>query len=178
MTIGRRWYHDGRPKDDAARHALDLVARTLAIVDELEPAFWVMENPRDKLRVLPIVAGLERRTVTYCHYGEQRMKPTDLWSNSWPPSLALAAPCRNGDPCHVRAPRGSSTGTQGHGDYWRRGRIPALLAETFAVAMEADLADRVHPFVLDEDPEDEPMCATCGLHGDLYADGWDHARVV
>jgi hypothetical protein len=41
-------------------------------------------------------------------------KPTDLWGG-FPPSLILKAPCKNGDPCHVAAPRGSSTGIQGNG---------------------------------------------------------------
>ena len=141
MNIGRNWYHDGRPKTDTARLALELVEATLRIVRECDPTFWVMENPRDKLRVLAPVQGLERRTVTYCHYGEQRMKPTDLWSHRWPPSLVLAEPCRNGDPCHVRAPRGSRTGTQGShgGDYWLKSVVPYPLAEAVIEAAHRDL---------------------------------------
>jgi hypothetical protein len=115
------------------------VAATLRLIEELRPAFWVMENPRDKLRVLPLVQHLERRTVTYCHYGEQRMKPTDLWSSSWPPSLVLEQPCKNGDPCHVRAPRGSTTGTQGMGDYWQKSVVPYQLAAAVTDAAERDL---------------------------------------
>jgi len=138
MNIGRNWHHDGRPKTDTARLGLQLVERTLAIVAELDPRFWVMENPRDKLRALSVTAELERRTVTYCHYGEERMKPTDLWSDRWPPSLDLAPPCKNGDPCHVRAPRGSTTGTQGYGDYWQKGVIPRPLSTAFAQAIERD----------------------------------------
>lgn len=40
-----------------------------------------------------------------------RMKPTDLWTNNfnWIPRSM----CKNGDPCHEKAPRGSKTGTQG-----------------------------------------------------------------
>jgi hypothetical protein len=139
MNIGKNWYHDGRPKTDKARLAVELVEATLRIVDECQPSFWVMENPRDKLRVLPVVAGLERRTVTYCHYGEDRMKPTDLWSDRWPPSLVLAGPCKNGDPCHVRAPRGSRTGTQGFGDYWQKSLVPYPLARAVTEAARADL---------------------------------------
>ena len=52
-----------------------------------------------------------RHTVTYCMYGDVRMKPTDIWTNNiyWTPKPM----CKNGDECHVRAPRGSKTGTQG-----------------------------------------------------------------
>ncbi len=141
MNIGKNWHHDGTPKTDRARLAVELVAATLRIVDEAAPTYWVMENPRDKLRVLPVVAGLERRTVTYCHYGEARMKPTDLWSDRWPPSLALYPPCRNGDPCHVRAPRGSTTGTQGFGDYWQKSLVPYPLASAVIDAARRDLGD-------------------------------------
>lgn len=139
MNIGRNWERDGTPKTDKARLGLSLVEKTLELVVALRPRFWVMENPRDKLRVLPVVAGLERRTVTYCHYGEYRMKPTDLWSSSWPPSLVLHPTCRNGDPCHVRAPRGSRTGTQGFGDYWQKSLVPYQLALAVTEAVEFDL---------------------------------------
>lgn len=139
MNIGKNWHHDGQPKTDKARLALRLVEATLALIGELQPSYWVMENPRDKLRVLPPVQHLERRTVTYCHYGERRMKPTDLWSDRWPPSLQLEAPCRNGDPCHVRAPRGSTTGTQGMGDYWQKSVVPYPLALAVTEAAIRDL---------------------------------------
>lgn len=139
MNIGRNWYHDGTPKTDTARLALRLVERTLALIDELQPRWWVIENPRDKLRVLPIMDDLERRTVTYCHYGEQRMKPTDLWGG-FPPSLRLLPACRNGDPCHVRAPRGSRTGTQGFGTYHEKGVIPRALSLAVCLTAEVDLA--------------------------------------
>ncbi len=139
MTIGRNWHYDGRPKTPKAQLAIDLVEATLRIVRETEPVFWVMENPVGKLRKLSVVAGLERRTVTYCHYGEDRMKPTDLWSDSWPPSLRLEPMCRNNDPCHVRAVRGSRTGTQSSMSYARKSLIPYPLAAAVMEACERDL---------------------------------------
>ena len=74
----------------------------------------------DKLGLRPI-----RHTVTYCQYGEDRMKPTDIWSNAtwWNPRK----PCKNGMPCHTAAPRGSRTGTQGIEDSRDRARIPLEL---------------------------------------------------
>lgn len=52
-----------------------------------------------------------RHTISYCQYGDNRMKPTDIWTNDlkWIPK----PPCKNGDKCHISAPRGSITGTQG-----------------------------------------------------------------
>ena len=58
------------------------------------------------------------------------MKPTDIWTNAewWKPRPV----CKNGMPCHVSAPRGSKTGTQGLGGAKDRGRIPlGLFVELF-----------------------------------------------
>jgi hypothetical protein len=145
MNIGRNWTGPtdvpaDQPKTETARMGLRLVERTLEVIAELTPAFWVVENPRAKLRKLPIVKPYEMRTVTYCQYGLTTMKPTDLWGG-FPPSLELKPPCRNGDPCHVRAPRGSrSAGSiQGLADRAKRARIPYQLALAFCLAAERDL---------------------------------------
>lgn len=126
MNIGRNWSHDHTPKTDKARLAQAIVLATLDLIREMKPKFFVIENPRAKLRKMPFMAPLERRTVTYCKYGEKRMKPTDLWGG-FPPSLVLHPACGNGDPCHDRAPRGSTTGTQGM-DSATAAKIPRALS--------------------------------------------------
>lgn len=55
------------------------------------------------------------------------MKPTDIWTNA--PWFIPRPMCKNGASCHVAAPRGSSTGTQGVKGYKDRSRIPAELFE-------------------------------------------------
>lgn len=112
MTIGRNWTMQHTPKTEKAELAVRLVEATRRLIDELEPAYFVIENPRAKLRKLSVLADYERRTVTYCQYGEPYMKPTDLWGG-FPPSLVLAPPCKNGSDCHTAASRGSVTGIQG-----------------------------------------------------------------
>lgn len=77
------------------------------------------------LRKMPFMQELPRYTVTYCQYGDFRMKPTDIWTNHPSPNFKL--PCKNGDPCHASAPRGSRTGTQGLKDAIERGIIPEQL---------------------------------------------------
>lgn len=57
---------------------------------------------------------------------KERMKPTDLWTNHANPQFKPM--CKNGDPCHEAAPRGSSTGTQGLKGAKEKARIPELLA--------------------------------------------------
>lgn len=106
--------------DRINRHVLDLI-------DELKPRFWFIENPRGAMRKMEWMQGRPRYTVTYCQYGERRMKPTDLWTNH--PDPKFKPPCRNGDPCHEPAPRGAQTGTQGIDGARDRSRIPRQLCE-------------------------------------------------
>jgi hypothetical protein len=93
-----------------------------------------MENPRGMLRKLDIVAGIPRRTVTYCQYGEDRMKPTDLWGvvQGWTPK----EPCKNGMPCHIASPRGAQTGTQALVGAKERSRVPYALGQEILTALE------------------------------------------
>jgi len=129
-SIGHHWT-GGKgayiPKTDGARLGLELVKKTLEIINHFQPTYWFMENPRGVLRKLPVVQGLKRNTVTYCQYGDERMKPTDIWTNSnvWTPRPM----CKNGDPCHVAAPRGSRTGTQGRSNAYERSKIPDELCQ-------------------------------------------------
>ena len=89
------------------------------------------------MRKMGALRGLERRTVTYCQYGEPRMKPTDLWGG-FPPGLEFRR-CRNGDPCHEAAPRGAKTGTQGIKGAALRAEIPYRLSLEACLAAEAAL---------------------------------------
>lgn len=137
MVIGRNWHHDGTPKTASARQAMALVNATLTILAEIKPRYFVIENPRGKLRALPLLSHLERRTVTYCQLGEERMKPTDLWGG-FPPGLVLPHPCKNGMSCHVSAPRGSRTpgSTQGIKGAPDRAVIPYQLSDLVVRATE------------------------------------------
>lgn len=141
MNIGRNWTREHQPKTETAQMALSLIIRTLNIIEQIQPQFFIIENPRAKLRRLAPMADLERRTVTYCQYGEHRMKPTDLWGG-FPPSLLLKPPCKNGASCHIRAPRGSRTGTQGM-DSALSAKIPYALALNVCIAAEKDLTPAV-----------------------------------
>lgn len=124
-AIGHHWKKEGDifiPKTDTAKLGIELVKKTLEIINHLKPKFWFMENPRGVLRKMEIVKDLPMKTVTYCQYGDERMKPTDIWTNStnWIPRPM----CKNGDTCHISAPRGSRTGTQGRANAYERSKIP------------------------------------------------------
>jgi hypothetical protein len=101
------------------------VKKTIEVIEYFQPEYWFIENPRGVLRKMPFMERFKRNTVTYCQYGDERMKPTDIWTNSdkWIPRKM----CKNGDPCHVAAPRGSRTGTQGRSNAYERSKIPDQL---------------------------------------------------
>ena len=124
-SIGRNWNKDHTPKTKEAQDSLDLVNNTIGIILSLNPKYFFIENPRGKLRKL--INFETRRTVSYCQYGDNRMKPTDIWTNnkSWKPKPI----CKNGDSCHVSAPRGSQTGTQGLKNSVERSVIPRSLCK-------------------------------------------------
>lgn len=127
-SIGRHWNVDKTPKTEAAKKAIELVDYTLKLINDINPKIgWLMENPRGMLRKQSIVQHLPRRTVTYCQYGDFRMKPTDLWGylDGWISKPA----CKNGDKCHQAAPRGSVSGTQSIKGAKDRSVIPAQLSE-------------------------------------------------
>jgi len=116
-SIRHYWtYEDGvaKPKNQKTLDGIERVRYTLQLIKDLKPTIgWLMENPRGMLRKQPVVQGLTRRTVTYCQYGDFRMKPTDIWGElqGWTPRPM----CSPGMNCHNSAKRGSDTGTQGIG---------------------------------------------------------------
>ncbi len=134
ICVGHNWTKikgTAIPISKRAVHALSMVKKTLEIIRELQPHYWFIENPRAMLRVQSIMEGLPRRTITYCQYGERRMKPTDIWTNcaAWIPRPA----CRNGAPCHESAPRGwPTTGTLGVDNPVERAKIPRELCKEIA----------------------------------------------
>lgn len=104
----------------------------------LTPPLWFIENPRGGMRKMDFMHGLERYTVTYCQYGDDRMKPTDIWTNH--PDPRFKPMCKNGDPCHTAAPRGAKTGTQGRSGSVDRSRIPDELCDHIVTICEEHLA--------------------------------------
>jgi site-specific DNA-cytosine methylase len=119
--------------DEVNQHFIELFKQWLKI----NPDFiFFIENPRGNLRHMDWMQEFNRHTVWYCQYGDDRAKPTDIWTNSktWTPRPE----CRNykydkqgniiDRHCHHEsARRGAKTGTQGRKGSYERSKIPKEL---------------------------------------------------
>ena len=126
------------PKSETAKLGIKIVEKTLELIDHykrLNPnLIWYIENPRGVLRKMDFMENLPiRQTVTYCQYGDNRMKPTDIWTNNknWEPKPM----CKRGSPCHEAAPRGSKGGTKGLKNAFERSKIPKELCKEILSAL-------------------------------------------
>jgi site-specific DNA-cytosine methylase len=115
------------PISEYAKKCDEYNRHLISLIKELNPRYWFIENPRAGMRKMDFMQSLPRYTVTYCQYGEKRMKPTDIWTNH--PEPNFKPPCKNGDSCHEPAPRGATTGTQGIHSKIDKARIPKELCE-------------------------------------------------
>ena len=121
--------------DTVNMHWIGLIKEWLLINPDL---VYFIENPRGMLRHMPFMKAFRRHTVWYCQYGDDRAKPTDIWTNSktWKPRPM----CKNykydkagniiDRHCHHEsARRGAKTGTQGKKGSYNRSLIPQELCE-------------------------------------------------
>lgn len=116
------------PKHPAVYEAIALVQHTIDLMQGLNPTRgWIMENPRGMLRHQDLVKPFTRHTITYCQYGDTRMKPTDLWTTleNWIPR----AMCKPRMSCHESSPAGTNAGGTGKLRNARlRSRVPYELS--------------------------------------------------
>lgn len=127
-----------RPKHIKAIDGVVLVKHALKLIDNLQPKLgWLIENPRGMLRKQKFMQSYPRYTITYCQYGDTRMKPTDLWGmiKNWTPK-PMCSPNAN---CHEKAPRGSRTGTQGKKGVKLRSMLPYDLSKEILGVLNANI---------------------------------------
>ena len=124
IRFHRRKLADGTlsPVSEYAAKCDEINKHVIELIEELRPQYWFIENPRGCMRKMDFMDGLPRYTITYCQYGDFRMKPTDIWTNH--PAPGFKPPCKNGAPCHEASPRGSNAGTQRLRNKVDRSRIP------------------------------------------------------
>lgn len=131
-SIGHHWYENHTPKSKEAILGMEILNKTIEVINWFPNAIFYFENPVGKMRRK--VKGIDRATVTYCSYGSINMKPTDIWTNNLQDIFNLKGwqprpKCYNGNrKCHHEAaPRGSQTGTQGIKGNYNRSKIPEEL---------------------------------------------------
>ena len=134
------------PKTDKARKADEVNKHTLELIRELSPKFFFIENPMGGLRSMDYMQGIPRYLITYCQYGFPYRKATDIFTNH--PNPNFKPPCRNGDPCHERAPRGTQKGLQAIKDKALRSAYPPLLCEHIV-----DICEKIPPLKNDLFPD-------------------------
>ena len=129
------------PVSDYAKFCDKVDQNVLKLIKDLNPTYYWIENPVGGLRKMTWMQDIPYRyTTTYCQWGEKRMKPTDLFTN-YP--NAYFPRCKNGDPCHESAPRGSKTGTQGLKNSKERSRIPDALCDYIVELCQKGLQDKM-----------------------------------
>lgn len=102
FSVASAWKHwdNKKPITLFALAAIEIVKKTLALIEYFNPKVFYIENPRGMLRHTGLLDHLIRHTVTYCQYGDTRMKPTDIWTNNtlWNPKPE----CKLTDICHEK----------------------------------------------------------------------------
>lgn len=134
-----------KQSDETNKHFIGLIEEWMKINPQM---IFFIENPRGMLRKMPFMQKFKRHTVWYCKYGDDRAKPTDIWTNSktWTPRPK----CHNyrynkkGDiidrHCHHEsARRGAKTGTQGRNGSYDRSKIPQKLCEEILNIKTSDI---------------------------------------
>ena len=110
---GKHFDKNKKPLTDKAKKSLLILQKIKDCIRYLTNKFdnitFTIENPRARMRWF--INEYPLKDVCYCKYGFDRMKPTDIWTNIDFNNKM----CKNNNPdCnHIRAPRGSITGTQG-----------------------------------------------------------------
>jgi site-specific DNA-cytosine methylase len=93
------------PKTQKCQVHLDIFHKTIQIIQDLKPRFFIIENPRGRLRHFPpFIQFLNQMnakefTVTLSSYGFPTTKPTNLFSNLDLSELLPCAPYGRGAKC-------------------------------------------------------------------------------
>jgi len=122
-----------RPADQQTIDDIGLVMFCLDLVKELDPGFWILENPVGMLRQILNIPGevLPGVTTWLGAWGTPNLKPTDLWGKLPPMDW----------PAKPDMPKGAGCGKRGGKDLRptdpaERAKIPFDLSLALCLAME------------------------------------------
>jgi hypothetical protein len=122
-----------QPDHPKTREHIALTHHIVGLIKAIGPDYWVLENPVGRMRW---ILGRPRGTVSYCQYGEDVMKPTDLWGEH-PPGFEYRW-CGYGDNCHAENTHGGCPNTEDPypRDPAERAKVPYELSESVLEAVE------------------------------------------
>lgn len=135
MASGSKSFNkDREPVSDKAKLHLKILDKLKKVINyylEQNPnLIYYVENPT--ARMVWFMTDYPRYDISYCKYGFDRMKPTTIWSNI---EGFVPKKCKKKDNCnHIKAPRGSKTGTQGIPRNERYKIPPELISELICLA--------------------------------------------
>lgn len=130
------WDFDSQqPTGEPAREHVTLAYHTIGLVRSLSPDYWFVENPTGRLKWY---LGEPTGRVTYCQYGRDYMKRTDLWGDH--PQMEYRSCTRNSE-CHERNVEddGTSAVASMDRDHAERSKVPYELSESIRDACMAAL---------------------------------------
>lgn len=130
------WDFENRePVGDKTKDHVALVYHTLGLIRALSPEYWFVENPTGRMAWF---LGRPTGQVTYCQYGRDYQKRTDLWGDH--PPLEYHS-CPQGGDCHTRNVEhdGTSAVASMDTDHAERSLVPAELSASVRDACEQAL---------------------------------------
>jgi hypothetical protein len=80
-------------KSEEAKNAIEIVKKTLALIQELKPKYFYIENPaQGRMKHLQELRHIYRVKIAYYDYGFNYWKPTNIFTNNtnWKPRKMTA----------------------------------------------------------------------------------------
>lgn len=139
---GLKNYWDERlsPISPKSKKAVEVVKATWAVIHQLRPQRYFMENPVGMLRSMPFMPR-QRKTISYCSYGLRCQKPTDIWTDStW--IWRARHRCKGAAPCHVKSRKKGNYGdgsVMGGKSAYERAKLPEQLCLEIIEHLEHEL---------------------------------------
>jgi len=116
------------------REALEIVGAVYELIAELRPKYWIVENPKGRLRWF---LGKPNSCVSLSDYGGKYKKLTDLWHNFPLPMIQAQMPFEQSWTSTKNQGRGS-TGLLRLRDPSKRAMLPLGLGEAILTVIERE----------------------------------------
>jgi hypothetical protein len=122
------------PKTETAKQDDEVNIKMWKLIEELlalGTRYYFVENPRGRMRLMDFVKDKPRFTISYCSYGRDVMKPTDIWTNH--PNPNFIPLCKIKDGHHKKSDDATSSYNKvGKDRYLLRGKMPEKLCNYIA----------------------------------------------